>query len=253
MLMGILNISPESFYSGSFIPSSQIQVAAEQMIQKGAEILDIGARSTAPGSVPISVSEEKKRIKESLTVLDGNNYCMSIDTMHPEVLNTALQYGVSMLNDISGLLNQEMASLVADSGIPVILMASRKEPGDATNFDETIQGIQQVLSRADQYGIENIILDPGIGRWIPERATEADWELCRRFSELKQFGYPLLAAVSRKTFIGDITQQIPKGRLAGTLAVTAKLIEEGAAVIRAHDVPETMDVIKTISHLQEFS
>lgn len=251
VLMGILNLSPESFYSGSYVPFSSMKDTAEQMIKEGADILDIGARSTAPGSRPITVAEECQRVEECLSILDGTKYCISIDTMYPEVLNTALQYDISLLNDISGLVNPEMGALVADSGIPAVLMATRTKPGDARDFKETISGIETVLERTAYHGITNIILDPGVGRWIPERTPEADWELCRRFGELKKFNTPLLAAVSRKSFIGTLIGKAPDQRLAGTLAVTSRLIERGAAIIRAHDIPETRDLIKTVSHLQE--
>jgi dihydropteroate synthase len=106
-----------------------------------------------------------------------------------------------------------------------------------------------VLSRAHDHGIEDIILDPGIGRWIPERTAADDWELCKHFSELHTYDLPLLAAVSRKSFIGEITGQVPAGRLAGTLAVTSQLIEAGASVIRAHDIPETRDVIRCVMEM----
>ena len=253
VLMGILNLSPESFYSGSFVPFSSIEETAEQMVSQGADILDVGARSTAPGSTPISVAEECQRIEECLSILEGSGYCISVDTMHPEVLKTALQYDISLVNDISGLLHPEMGSLVADSDLPAILMATSKMPGDALTFNGTIENFSEVIKRAAAYDITNIILDPAIGKWIPERNPQADWELCSRFSELKEFDFPLLAAVSRKSFIGDLTGRSTDDRLAGTLAVTTSLIEKGADVVRAHDIPETLDIINTVKHLQEFS
>jgi len=247
--MGVLNISPESFYPGSFVPISAMHETAGQMITDGADILDIGARSTAPGSLPISVSEETTRIKESLSELKGEDYVISIDTMHPEVLNAALHFDISLANDISGLQNPDLAQLISDAGLPAVLMASGKSPGDARTLQDTHAAIRNVLTRARNLGIEDIILDPGIGKWIPERTPEADWELCRHFHELSVYDLPLLAAVSRKSFIGELTGQPPTGRLAGTLAVTTRLLENGASVIRAHDIPETRDVIKSVMHL----
>ena len=247
--MGVLNISPESFYPGSFVPISALHETASQMITAGADILDIGARSTAPGSPPISVSEEMSRIKESLSELNGEDYVISIDTMHPEVLNAALHFDICLANDISGLQNPELAQLIADTGLPAVLMASGKAPGDSRSLQDTHTAIRNVLKRAQNLGIEEIILDPGIGKWAPERTAEDDWELCRHFHELSAYDLPLLAAVSRKSFIGELTGQPPTGRLAGTLAVTTRLIENGASVIRAHDIPETRDVIKSAMHL----
>lgn len=249
VLMGVLNISPESFYPGSFVPISAMHETAGQMITDGADILDIGARSTAPGSPPISVSEETTRIKESLSELKGEDYVISIDTMHPEVLNAALHFDISLANDISGLQNPDLAQLISDTGLPAVLMASGKSPGDARSLQDTHAAIRNVLTRAQDLGIEEIILDPGIGKWIPERTAEDDWELCRHFHELSVYDLPLLAAVSRKSFIGELTGKPPTGRLAGTLAVTTRLLENGASVIRAHDIPETRDVIKSVMHL----
>jgi dihydropteroate synthase len=251
VLMGVLNISPESFYPGSFVPISAVHEAADKMTAAGAEILDIGARSTAPNSQPIPVSEEVERIRECLRQLNGEDYVVSIDTMYPEVLNAALHFDVSLANDISGLMNPELGHVIADAGIPAVIMATRKSPGDATSMEETHEAIRLILSRASSLGIEDIILDPGIGKWVPTRTAEDDWELCKKFETIQQYGHPILAAVSRKSFIGEATGQSPTGRLAGTLAITSLLIEKGAAVIRAHDIPETMDLIKTVMHMRD--
>lgn len=251
VLMGVLNISPESFYPGSYVPLTSLRETASDMIDAGAQILDIGARSTAPWSTPISVSDEIERIETALTELEGLGFTVSIDTMHPEVLRTALRYNINMINDISGLSNPLMTSLTADAGLPAILMAAKKIPGDAASFTDTINHLKLVVSRAEDAMISEIILDPGVGRWIPERSAESDWEICRRFEELKLFDRPLLAAVSRKSFIGDATGRSPGERLAGTLAVTHELIRKGASVIRTHDISETQDIIKIGKIFQE--
>ena len=251
VLMGVLNISPESFYPGSYVPFSSLRETAVEMMDQGAQILDIGARSTAPWSTPISISEERERIKTALTELEGLGFTLSIDTMHPEVLRTALQFNIDMVNDISGLSNPSMASIIADAGLPAILMVAKKTPGDSSSYFETTNLLKLVLNRAEDAGISDIILDPGVGRWIPERSAENDWEICRRFEELTQFDRPLLAAVSRKSFIGDATGRTPDQRLAGTLAVTYELIRKGATVIRTHDIRETKDIIKIIRLFQE--
>lgn len=251
VLMGIINISPESFYPDSFVPFSSVRETLEQMLRDGADIVDIGARSTAPGSPPLSVADEIARVKAGLSELAGYETRISLDTMFPEVLEAALRYDICLANDISGLKNPKMGRLIADAGIPAVLMTCDDTPGDAHSFSETMARVGQVLTRADTAGITDIILDPGIGRWIPERRAEHDWEICRRFGELKQYNLPLLAAVSRKTFIGDTIGRTPDKRLAGTLAVTADLIAKGASVIRAHDVAETRDVILTARQLQE--
>ncbi|MDD1728759.1 MAG: dihydropteroate synthase [Methanospirillum sp.] len=250
VLMGIINISPESFFSGSYVPDDQIRCTAEDMITHGADIIDIGARSTAPGSRIISVNEEKERLTAALKTLDGTGITVSVDTMYPEVLEAALTHDIHMANDISGLLNPEIAQLIADAGIPAILMTANQTPGDCCNFEETMKSLHTVTDRAMIAGVQSYILDPGVGRWIPERTPEADFEICRRFQELSVFDRPLLAAISRKTFLGSATGKNPEDRLAATLAVTAGLVLSGAAMIRTHDIPETMDLINVITALQ---
>lgn len=251
MLMGIINISPESFFSGSYVPDEQIRIKAQVMVDQGADIIDIGGRSTAPGSRIISIAEEKERLTSALKTLDGSGITVSVDTMHAEVLQAALNHDVHVVNDISGLANLEIAKIMAEQKIPGILMATNHIPGDCRNFQETVLALEAVNNRAKEAGIVEYILDPGVGRWIPERNTDADFELCRRFHELTIFDRPLLAAVSRKSFLGSVTGRGPENRLAATLAVTTGLVHSGAAMIRTHDVPETKDLIEVLSALGE--
>jgi len=170
--------------------------------------------------------------------------------MYPEVVTSALKYDIHAVNDISGLVNPDMAAVISDSGLSTILMATNQIPGDCINFEETISSLQKVIHRAEDAEIDQIILDPAIGRWIPERTPDADFEICRRFEELQMFDRPLLAAVSRKSFIGSVTGREPEQRLAGTLGVTASLILSGASMIRCHDVAETADVVKVLSSIR---
>jgi dihydropteroate synthase len=248
--MSVINISPESFFSGSYVPGEQIRQTALLMRDQGAEIIDIGARSTAPGSPVISVQEEIARITAALQSLDGADVTISVDTMYPEVLKAAMKFDVHLVNDISGLVNPEMAQVIAESNLPAVLMATSRIPGDCMTFSETQSALASVILRASDTGINNYILDPGIGRWIPERTFEADFELCRRFKELQSYDRPLLAAVSRKSFIGAATGRKPEDRLAGTLGITSGLILSGASVIRCHDVPETRDLIEVTMALR---
>ncbi len=250
VLMGIINTSPDSFFSGSYIPVQKILHTAEKMIHDGADIIDIGGRSTAPGSHPISEEEEKRRMIDALLQVQGTGITLSVDTMIPSVFEACLSYDIHALNDISGLKNSHLASLAADAGLPVIAMASGKIPGDSLSFSATCSLLQGITLRCQDAGIKEYILDPGIGRWITERTASADWELCRKFGELKQFNRPLLAAVSRKSFIGDLTGRTPDNRLAGTLAVTMSLLLKGAQMIRTHDVSETRDLIRVFTEME---
>lgn len=249
-ILGVMNISPESFFSDSFTPVNKVVARAEKLIRDGADIIDVGARSTALNSGVISVSEEKERIISALTELCDYDYPLSVDTMHPEVLDAALRFDIAAVNDISGLTNEKYAKILADSSLPAIAMASHKLPGDSQDISSTHVAICGVLERARRYGIKEIILDPGIGKWTAERSAEADWELCKRFFELKSYGCPLLCAVSRKEFIGECVNKPPQERLFGSLAVLYHLLESGADLVRVHDVAASRDVINVFQRIK---
>lgn len=248
-LMGIINCSPESFFSGSYTPPEDVYEQASLLIDKGTDIIDIGARSTAPFSAPITTAEETERMKTALSALSGSGIPISVDTMHPEVLEMCIRYDISCINDIHGLANEKFAKTAGDSGLPAILMASYKEPGDPLGFDSIRDALNLVLKRAEKHNINEIILDPAVGKWTRERNFEEDWEICRRFGELRSLERPILAAVSRKTFIGDLICAPPEKRLAGTLGVTYSLLASGASMVRTHDITETRNLIDVFGKL----
>ena len=248
-LMGVINCSPESFFSGSYTSPDKVFDRAVSLIEAGADVVDIGARSTAPLSEPISIAEETERMKKALKGFSGNGIPVSVDTMYPAVLELCIKNDISCINDIHGLANAEFARIAGDSGLPAILMATYKIPGDPASFDAITDALGVVMARAAENGIDEVILDPAVGKWTDERRSETDWEICRRFSELSSMDRPLLAAVSRKTFIGELIGALPEGRLAGTLAVTYGLLEAGASMVRAHDVEATRDLIEVFGKL----
>jgi len=248
-VMGVINCSPESFFSGSFVKTSAIRAKAEAMVEEGAVLIDIGARSTAPDSPPLDEKRESERMASALAELDGSGILVSVDTTHASVLETCLSHDIHAVNDIGGLAHREYAEIVAGSGLPAFLMASHVRPGDAMGFPDTIAALSRVASRCTEHGISEYVLDPGIGRWIPERTPAMDWDLCRHFEEFRRFGRPLLAAISRKSFLGTLVEKGPEGRLPASLALTAVLIGSGADVIRTHDVAPTVDVIKVMEAL----
>lgn len=250
-IMGVLNISPESFFTDSFTPCEKISMRVYELMDAGADIIDIGARSTALTSPPISVAEEKERVISAFRELEGVDAVFSLDTMHPEVLEAAVRYDISVINDISGLMNPEYAKLAGDSNLPVIAMTAKSVPGDPLNLSETNAALAEIIQRAETFGISDLILDPGVGKWVPNRSSEADWELCRNFSDLKVYGYPLLAAVSRKTFIGEVTGKPAQDRLPGTLAVLFYLLGEGANILRVHDVEAARDALLVFEKLNQ--
>lgn len=250
-LMGVINCSPESFYRGSYAPAGGVRDRAAAMLDAGADMIDLGARSTAPGSPPLTAAEEAARVDAALSELDGTGITLSVDTRYAEVLEVCLRHDIHAVNDISGLADERYARAVADSGLPVFAMASFKEPGDAVGSAATREALGAVVARCARYGIEEYVLDPAVGRWTLERTSEDDWELCRNFASFTTFGRPVLAAVSRKTFIGDLIGKGPEERLAGTLALTTMLVEQGAAIVRSHDVAETADLLRVYAKMRQ--
>jgi dihydropteroate synthase len=248
-LMGVINCSPESFYANSYIPTDFVHKTAVGMVEQGADIIDIGARSTAPNTQAISGSTEAERIDAALKELDGSGITVSVDTMNPWVLDTCLKHEIHAINDISGLSSPAYAKRLAQSGLPAFLMASNHQPGDAVGLDATLAALASVVARCETAGIKDYVLDPGIGIWTPFRTVEDDWTLCQHFSEFGKFGRPVLAAISRKTFLGDLLNRAPEDRLAGSLAVTLMLLSKGASVIRTHDVAQTHDLIRVFERM----
>jgi len=248
-LMGVINCSPESFYADSYIPTDLVHKTAVGMVEQGADLIDIGARSTAPNTQAISGSTEAERMDAALRELDGSGITVSVDTMNPWVLDVCLKHEIHAINDISGLISPSYAQRLSGSGLPAFLMASNKQPGDAAGLRATLEALTGVVQRCKNAGIDEYVLDPGIGIWTPHRSVEDDWTLCRHFSEFGEFGRPVLAAISRKTFIGDLLNRYPEDRLAGSLAVTLMLLEKGASVIRTHDVAQTLDVIRVYEQM----
>lgn len=242
-VMGVLNVSPESFYHDSFIPTNEIHRKAVEMIEAGADMLDVGARSTAPNAQAISGTEEANRIDAALKELDGTGFTISVDTMNPWVLDVCLKHEIHAVNDIAGFASPAYVRRVAEAGLPAFVMATDYLPGDAIGLEATGATLATVTGRCKAAGIDNYVLDPGIGIWTPYRSYDDNWELCRHFEDFQRFGRPLLAAISRKSFIGDLVKREPEERLAGSLAVTHFLLEKGASIVRTHDVKETVDAI----------
>jgi dihydropteroate synthase len=248
-LMGILNLSPESFYKKTSVnDKSSIQELVETMEREGADIIDVGAASTAPSNVygtpTISEQEELDRIKSSLGyITDATNLPLSIDTVSSEVARTALDMGVSIINDISGMkADAEMLHLAHSRDVPIILLANCDPP--CSSISLALSSLEESYARAinDGIGYEKIILDPGIGFGKP---ADVDFEILGNLHLFTKFGQPLLVGVSRKAFIGGLlNQQDPEDRLAGSLAATTIAVYNGANLIRTHDIQETKMAIR---------
>lgn len=253
-VMGVINLSPESFYKDSLVsPDSALEVALK-MVEDGATFLDVGARSTWRLSEPISRKEELERLLPVIKALEGNvEAVISVDTMFSEIAEEALKRGVDVINDVSGFTaDPEMIKVAADYGCPAIVMASEKSPGDVLGMDNIMKTFSSILQKAEAGGIapDNLILDPAVGGWTEEKIPAYDFETLDDFERLQIFEKPLLAALSRKSFIGEVLQKPATERLYGSLAAAAIAVYKGAHIIRTHDVPETADVVKLAGALK---
>lgn len=250
-IMGILNLTPDSFSDGSsYATLEQAVAAAEKMVADGADIIDIGGESTRPGAPIVSVDEELRRVMPVIEALSGINVPLSIDTWKSEVAHAALSAGVEIVNDISGMeFDPAMAETVAATDAGVVLMHTRGNPAvmqQVTSYSDLVGEVGEYLcncmARAVAAGIgaERIVLDPGIGFG---KNVAGNLELIRRLGEFVTLGRPLLVGPSRKSFIGAILDRGVNERLFGTAAAVAVSLVNGARIFRVHDVRAMRDVV----------
>ncbi len=259
-VMGVINVSPESFYKGS-VRNDEVKLveAAVRMVEEGASFIDIGAKSTAPYlETQISVEEEIKRAVWAVkTVRDHVDVPISIDTTSSRVAEEAIRAGADVINDVTGLKGDpEMVKVAAEYSVPVVVCAS----GEVMNLSDPIHTVidllQESLVIAEKHGIDEIAVDPAIGFLRPEWPPWYEWDskVLANLNMLKIFGRPILVGVSRKSFIGQITgRKDPSERLPGSLAATAIAVWNGASIIRAHDVGETIDAVRMAAFMTRFS
>jgi dihydropteroate synthase len=260
IVMGVLNLSPESFYKGSVYESAKkIEFATKNMIENGATILDIGARSTAPWSEKITIEEEINRIESAMNIvckIIPDNIILSIDTQYRRVAQSALEISTKfkkkiIINDVSCLkTDPDLVNFIIENDLPIILMGSKEVPGDLLTIDELRLEFNKTIETLVRkgYNEKNIIIDPGIGKWVKKRTPEFDLKIIGNLDKLRSLKRPILVAISRKSFIGatlDITE--PEKRLNGTLSATAIAIYKGAHIIRTHDVNQQLTEIVKIA------
>jgi dihydropteroate synthase len=255
LVMGILNVTPDSFSDGGdFSQPAQAIAHAERMIAEGADIIDIGAESTRPypGMTPVSQNDELSRLAPVLPAMVRLGVPVSIDTIKAGVARWALDHGAAILNDVWGLQRDpDMALLAAERGVPIVIMHNRNEADPAIDIVADIRGFfARSLDIAAQAGIapEAIVLDPGIGFGkTPEQSIQA----IARLREFEAFGLPILVGASRKRFINTVVATEPKQRLPGSLAAHLIAVENGAAIVRAHDVAETVQALRVAAAIRE--
>jgi dihydropteroate synthase len=254
LVMGILNVTPDSFSDGGqFLDPARAVVHAGEMASQGADILDIGAESTRPyGSAkPVAADDELARLAPVLPAAVNLGLPVSIDTIKASVAAWALDQGAGIVNDVWGLQRDpDMAPLVAEHGVPVIVMHNR-ETADASLdiVADVVAYFSRSLEIAERAGIkrETIVLDPGIGFGkTPEQSI-----ICiARLAEFKRFGLPLLVGASRKRFINSVTPSPPDERIGGSIASHLLAVKNGAAIVRVHDVAETVQALRVTAAIE---
>lgn len=264
-LMGIINVTPDSFSGDGLMSNLDVVAAAVELGMRqeveGAHILDVGGESTRPGSVPVSLEEELSRVIPVISALSKEVHVpISIDTYKAEVARQALEAGASIINDVwGGRMEPEILRVAASHSAPIVLMHNRSQPKNAEQSaklggryvdmkykdvaGDIKNDLQAMIDAALVAGVlkENIIVDPGIGFG---KTVEQSIEIVRNFGAFKELGYPLLAGPSRKSFVGYTLNLPPEERLEGTSAAVTMCIERGADVVRVHDVKEVNRVAR---------
>ncbi|KIU45255.1 dihydropteroate synthase [Bradyrhizobium sp. UASWS1016] len=253
-VMGVLNVTPDSFSDGGqFITPEQALAQARKLIADGADIIDIGAESTRPyGSLPVTADDELARLKPVLAEVIALGVPVSIDSMKSEVVAWALDRGAAIANDVWGLHRDAgMAPLIAARGVPVIIMHNRERADASIDIMRDITTFfERSLEIAACAGIasDQIVLDPGIGFGkTPEQSMMA----LARLAELDAFRLPVLVGASRKRFISTVVPSEPQQRIGGSLAAHLIAAQNGARIIRAHDVAETVQALRVAAAIEE--
>lgn len=260
LVMGILNVTPDSFYSGSRKQSEEEIVGRVcQILEEGGKIVDIGGQSTTPTSTLIPAKEELKRLEPTLRLIrkEFPNTILSIDTFYSEVAGPAVEkYGVNIINDISGgQIDDNMFETVARLNVPYILMHMRGTPQTMqqhTHYDNFIQDIlyyfSEKISKLNLLGVNDIIIDPGFGF---SKTTDQNYQLMAYLKYFNIFDVPILVGISRKSMIYKLLECTPQESLNGTSALNTFALLSGANILRVHDVKEAVECVKIVEKISK--
>ena len=257
-VMGILNITPDSFSDGGRFAQRDLAIRhAVAMVEAGATLIDVGGESTRPGAKAVGVAEELDRVAPVVDAIARElDVIISVDTSTPEVISQTARLGAGLINDVRSLRRPGALQAAADSGLPVCLMHMLGEPGDmqdAPHYDDLVGEVSAFLDERMQAcaaaGIpaERIVLDPGFGF---AKTHEHNLSLFRHMEALHALGRPLLVGVSRKSMVGRALNRTVDQRLSGSLALAALAMFKGARILRVHDVAETVDVVRMIAAVE---
>lgn len=258
-VMGVLNVTPDSFSDGGrFIGQDQALRHAEAMVSQGAAIIDVGGESTRPGASPVSVQQELDRVVPVIEALAGRvEAVLSVDTSTPEVMRAAARAGAHMLNDVRALSRDGALEAAAELGLPVCLMHMQGQPGtmqlnpqygDVVN--EVLRYLGERIEACEAAGLkrQQLLVDPGFGFG---KTVGHNLRLLNELDRLQSLGCPVLVGMSRKSMIGDVLGKPVDQRLYGSLAVAVAAAMKGAAIVRVHDVAETVDAITLINAMRQ--
>jgi dihydropteroate synthase len=252
IVMGIVNVTPDSFSDGgAWLDPARAVAHALQLIREGAGVIDIGGESTRPGAIAVTVEEELRRVMPVISALNKQvDTPISIDTSRPEVMRAAVEAGASLINDVRSLREPGAMEAAAATSAGVCLMHMQGQPGTMQAdpvYDDVVQDVRQFLAdrvaACEKAGIarERLMVDPGIGFG---KRVEHNVELLARLRDLAALDLPILVGVSRKSVIGAVTGKPVNERLPGGVAFTTAAVLAGASMIRAHDVAATVDAVK---------
>jgi len=251
LVMGIVNVTPDSFSDGGQHFQRNAAVAhALQLIAEGADIIDIGGESTRPGAQPVGVQQELDRVLSVIEALRGIPVAISVDTCKPEVMRAAINAGVQMVNDINALQENEALQAVAASNVAVCLMHKQGSPQTMQAqpryqyvVSEVWDFLRERIAAAELAGVarERIVVDPGFGFG---KTLAHNLDLLRHLGNLRELGVPVLAGLSRKSMLGALTGREAGERVAASVAAALIAVQRGASIVRVHDVRETVDALK---------
>ncbi|ASF15379.1 dihydropteroate synthase [Shewanella xiamenensis] len=260
VVMGILNVTPDSFSDGGKFSSFELACQhADEMVAQGALIIDIGGESTRPGAADVTVEDELARVIPLVEyVAKHHDVWISVDTSKPEVMRQAVNAGAHLINDVRALLEPGALETAAQLNVPICLMHMQGAPRTmqtAPEYQDLVADVSQFLTERIQACIEagipreRLLIDPGFGFG---KTLEHNYELLAKLERFEQFELPILIGLSRKSMIGNLLARPTSERLAGSLAGAMIAAQKGAHIIRVHDVPETVDVLKVLQATQAY-
>lgn len=250
LVMGVVNVTPDSFFDGGLYASTERAVAhARRLLDEGADILDIGGESTRPGSAAVGLDEERRRVLPVLEALGGCGVPLSVDTRKPALMAEAIAAGAAMVNDVTALGTPAALEAVAAAPVAVCLMHMQGEPGtmqENPTYENVVREVRSFLTQrvaaAERAGIarERIVVDPGFGFG---KTVEHNLTLLRSLADFRSLGAALMAGLSRKAMLGKLTGREPQERVHASVAAALLAVQNGAHIVRVHDVAATRDAL----------